>query len=134
MKRWIWLALAAVPLAAAAITMVAVPKAPEWTTSSPQALEAYLAGEAALRKMYNEEAREHFYHALELDPEFLVAKWRVAQVSPEEDPSLAPGQGEQFGPVRIVEIVYVAAIIGQRTGWLNVVQQLFYQRGAAGAR
>ena len=82
MKRWIWLALAAVPLAAAAITMVAVPKAPEWTTSSPQALEAYLAGEGALRKLYYEEALEHFKHSLEIDPDFLVAKWRIAQNLP----------------------------------------------------
>lgn len=96
MKRWIWLALAAVPLAAAAITMVAVPKAPEWTTSSPQALEAYLTGEAALRKVYNEEAREHFKHALEIDPEFLVAKWRIAQILPEQDLLLARHIAEEL--------------------------------------
>jgi tetratricopeptide (TPR) repeat protein len=79
MKRWIWGVLATVALAAAGITMVAVPSFPEWTTSSAQALSEYEAGEAARRKVYLEESAEHYQRALELDPDFIIAKWRVTQ-------------------------------------------------------
>jgi tetratricopeptide (TPR) repeat protein len=89
MKRWIGLALAAGTIAAAAIHMVAVQRTPEWTTGSPQALKAYEAGDAALRKVYNAEAREHFERAYALDPGFVVARWRIAQILPEEDPELS---------------------------------------------
>lgn len=96
MKRWIWLALAAGALAAVGITLVALPAAPVWTTSSIQALEAYEAGEIALRKIYTAEAREQFERALELDPGFLVAKWRVSQTLPDEDPVLANRLAEEI--------------------------------------
>lgn len=89
MKRWYWLALAAVILIAAGVTLVALPRAPEWTTSSPEALAEYEAGQAALRKIYFAEAREHFKKAYELDPDFLVAKLRVARILHAEDPEKA---------------------------------------------
>jgi tetratricopeptide (TPR) repeat protein len=85
MKRWIWVALALVALTTAGITIVAVPKAPEWTTASQLALAEYEAGDAARRKVYWEEAADHYRRALELDPDFVVAKWRVTQLLPAEE-------------------------------------------------
>ena len=41
MKRWYWIAIAAAVVVAAGVTLVAVPTAPEWTTSSPEALAEY---------------------------------------------------------------------------------------------
>jgi hypothetical protein len=38
MKRWLWLGLVAVAVVAATISIIALPKGPEWTTSSPAAL------------------------------------------------------------------------------------------------
>lgn len=75
MKRWIWLALAAVIVIGAGVTLVAVPnEADEWTTSSPEALAAFEAGMAAQMKLYWEDAQEHFTRAATLDPDFVMAK------------------------------------------------------------
>jgi hypothetical protein len=41
MKRWIWIALAALLVVAPGLTLVAVPRGPEWTTSSPEALAEF---------------------------------------------------------------------------------------------
>ena len=41
MKRWLWLGLVAVAVVAAAISIIALPKGPEWTTSSPAALAEF---------------------------------------------------------------------------------------------
>ena len=89
MKRWYWIVLAVVVLVAAGVTLVALPRAPEWTTSSPEALAEFEAGQAAQRKIYLNEAREHFKKAYELDPDFLAAKLRVARIFLEEDPDRA---------------------------------------------
>jgi len=45
-----------------------------WTTESPRALEEFEAGFDDLMKHYCREAQEHFDRALELDPDFAVAK------------------------------------------------------------
>jgi tetratricopeptide (TPR) repeat protein len=89
MKRWYWIALAVVVVVAAGVTLVAVPRAPEWTTSSPEALAEFEAGQAAYRKVYHDEAREHFKKAYDLDQDFLVAKLRVAGILRGEDPERA---------------------------------------------
>jgi len=89
MNRWIWLAPAIVILIAAGVTLVALPRAPEWTTSSPEALTEFEAGQAEWRKIYRAEAREHFKRAYELDPDFLVAKLRFARIINETDPERA---------------------------------------------
>jgi len=44
MKRWMWMSLAAVVVAAAALTLIALPKAPDWTSTSPEAIAAFQAG------------------------------------------------------------------------------------------
>lgn len=89
MKSRYWLALASVMLIAAGVTLVALPRAPEWTTSSPEALAEFDAGFDAQQKLYHKEAREHYERASELDPGFLVAKLRFARLLAEEDPAKA---------------------------------------------
>lgn len=51
---------------------------PGWTTTSGDALDAFEDGVVALNKYYPEEAVEHFRRALELDPEFAMAKLKLA--------------------------------------------------------
>ncbi len=85
MKRWMWSALIAIPLFAVGVTLVARPRAQEWTTSSPEALAEFEAGAEAQAKIYFAEAREHFGSALELDPDFLIAKYRYATALYEDD-------------------------------------------------
>ena len=80
MKRWIWLAFAIVALATAGVTLIALPRTPEWTTSSTQAFSEIEAGQADLNKFYFREALRHFQRAHELDPDLLIAKWRITQL------------------------------------------------------
>lgn len=89
MKPWMWSALIAIPLFAVGVTLVARPPGNEWTTTSPEALAAFEAGMEAQEKVYFAEAREHFGRALELDPDFLVAKYRYAMALFDEDPEHA---------------------------------------------
>lgn len=88
-KRYLWLAIAAFALVVVGVTLVAVPTPSEWTTSSPEALAEFEAGDAARKKIYFEEAQEHFERALELDPDFLIAKLRITQSLQEQNPELA---------------------------------------------
>jgi tetratricopeptide (TPR) repeat protein len=88
MKRWFWAILVSVVLVAAGLTLVAFPRDPEWTSSSADARAEFTAGEDALRKVYTEEAAKHFRRALELDSDFLVAKWRLSQM-------MRPDESEQ---------------------------------------
>lgn len=89
MRRWYWLAFAIVILVAAGVSLVAVPRTPEWTTSSPEAFAEFEAGQAAQNKIYTVEARDHFKKAYELDPDFLAAKLRVVRIFQDEDPERA---------------------------------------------
>ncbi len=73
MKRWMWLSLAAVVIAAAAVTLVALPKAPDWTSKSPEAVAEFQAGMDASMKVYYEDARRRYQRAVELDPDFVIA-------------------------------------------------------------
>ncbi len=47
---------------------------PEWTTNSPTALAAFDEGLNARSKYYHVQAREHFWRALEIDPDFVMPK------------------------------------------------------------
>ncbi len=89
MKRWTWSALIAIPLIAAGVTLVARPRAREWTTSSPDALAEFEAGLVAQGRVYLAEAHEHFKHAHDLDPAFEMATLRYAGSLYEEDPEHA---------------------------------------------
>jgi tetratricopeptide (TPR) repeat protein len=75
-----WPALAIVILTAAGVSLVALPSTPEWTTSSADALAEFEAGEVALNKFYMAEALRHFERAVEIDPTFLIGKWRVMRL------------------------------------------------------
>ena len=54
----------------------------DWTTSSDAAREAFRQGLEAEKKLYHNEAREHFTRALELDPDFVIARFKVLTYSP----------------------------------------------------
>ncbi len=73
MKRWMWLTLAAVVMVAAGATLIALPKGPDWTSDSPEAVAAFQAGMDAEMKVYYEDAWRNFQRAVELDPDFVVA-------------------------------------------------------------
>ncbi len=73
MKRWMWMTLAGVVVAAAGVTLVALPKEQEWTTDFPEALAEFQAGVDAQMKVYEADAARHFERALELDPDFVIA-------------------------------------------------------------
>jgi Flp pilus assembly protein TadD len=85
MKRWIWLAVTAVIVIGIGVTLVALPGGREWTTDSPEALAAFEAGMAAQKKLYWEDAAEHFARAAELDPDFVVAKLMCVSQKMEQD-------------------------------------------------
>ena len=73
MKRWMWLTVAAVVVVTAAVTLVALPKAPDWTSTSPEAVAEFQAGIDAAMKVYYDDAHNHYQRAFELDPDFVVA-------------------------------------------------------------
>lgn len=54
----------------------------QWSTTSAAAREAFLQGLEAEKKLYYNEAREHFTRALELDPDFVIARFKVLTYSP----------------------------------------------------
>ncbi len=74
MKRWMWLTLAAVIVVGVGVTLVALPRGPEWTTSSPEALAELQAAMDAQMKLYYDEASQHIKRSYELDPDFVMAK------------------------------------------------------------
>ncbi len=86
--RGIWLA-AAVVVFAIGVTLLALPRAPEWTTSSPEALAEFEAGFEAEQKFYTEDALAHYARALELDPDFVFVKFRYAAGVRDTNPELA---------------------------------------------
>ncbi len=80
MKRWMWLALAAIVVIGAGVSLVAVPVEQEWTTSSPEALAEFELAMDARFKLYKEDEMRHLQRAVELDPDFVLAKlWTLGQ-------------------------------------------------------
>ncbi len=79
-KKYVWIALAGVLVGAAAISLVALPNRVEWTTSSPAALEEFELANQARRKLYHSDAIAHLERAVELDPEFVFAKFWLADM------------------------------------------------------
>lgn len=79
MKRrlWILVAIAAV-LAAAGVGYSVLARSPEWTTDSPAALAEFEAATDARMKYYHGEAIAHLRKAVELDPDFVIAKLLLA--------------------------------------------------------
>jgi len=74
MNKKIWLGLAAVVVALVAVSLIALPKGAEWTTDSPEALAEFTAAVDAQMKLYHNDVQEHLEKAIELDPDFVIAK------------------------------------------------------------
>lgn len=85
MKRSMWLGLLAVALVAAAVSIIALPKGPEWTTSSPEALAEFELALQAQMKLYYVDAVQHFKNAIKLDPDFVVARIMLAKFASHDD-------------------------------------------------
>ncbi len=77
MKK-IWLGLAIVVVAAAAYSLIALPKGAGWTTDSPEALAEFEAAVDAQMKLYHNDVQAHLERAVELDPDFVIAKLYLA--------------------------------------------------------
>ena len=77
-QRHGWIVAAGVLVAAAAITLVALPRKVEWSTRSGAALEEFERANEARTKLYHLDAISHLERAIELDPEFLFAKLLLA--------------------------------------------------------
>jgi tetratricopeptide (TPR) repeat protein len=77
-RRHGWIVAAGVLAAAAAITLVALPRKVEWSTRSGAALEEFERATEARTKLYHLDAIGHLERAIELDPEFLFAKLLLA--------------------------------------------------------
>jgi Tfp pilus assembly protein PilF len=80
MKRSLWLGLVAVAVVAAAVSIIALPKGPEWTTSSPEALAEFELALQAMMKLYHVDAMAHLEKAVELDPDFVMARLMLADL------------------------------------------------------
>lgn len=81
--RWLnllWLIL--VPVAAVAVVLVLMGPSDKasWTTSSPEALEAFEACLDAEARFYHGEAAAHCTRAVELDPDFVMARLQLARL------------------------------------------------------
>jgi len=74
MSKRIWLAIVGLAVVAGAISIIALPKGPEWTTSSPEALAEFELAMEAAKKLYHDDAVRHLKRAIELDPNFVSAK------------------------------------------------------------
>jgi tetratricopeptide (TPR) repeat protein len=85
MKRWLWLGLVAVAAVAAAISIIALPKGPDWTTSSPEALAEFELALQSKMKLYHVDTVSHLEKALELDPDFVMAQLLLAEYANERD-------------------------------------------------
>lgn len=85
MKRSLWLVLAAVAVIAVAASIIALPKGPEWTSSSPEALAEFELALQAKMKLYHVDAASHLEKAVELDPDFVMARLLLADMVRHED-------------------------------------------------
>jgi tetratricopeptide (TPR) repeat protein len=118
MKRWIWLAAAAVIVIGAGVTLVAVPNEPEeWTTSSPEALAAFEAGMDAQMKLYWPDAQKYFAQAAELDPDFVMAKLMCVDERMKKDKAEGEALFEQ--------------VLAADTSSLTLREQFFIERARA---
>lgn len=85
MTRKSTLVVVAVAAGIVAVGLLALPKRAQWTTDSDAALIEFEASMEASRKLYGKEARDHLERALELDPDFIAAKVRMAEACRYED-------------------------------------------------
>jgi len=86
MNKKTWMGIAVVVLAVVALSIIALPRSAEWTTDSPEALAEFTAAVDAQMKLYHNEVQAHLEKALELDPDFVIAKLYLAdQVKNQDD-------------------------------------------------
>lgn len=88
--RWKALILGGVAVASlAGGWLLVAQRQPEWTTSSPAALAEFELGLDAQGKIYWAEAQAHFRKALELDPDFAMARlFQLITANDSKDPGL----------------------------------------------
>jgi tetratricopeptide (TPR) repeat protein len=79
LKFGIFSAVGALMIIGAAMAFMIMRQEPEWSSSSTEAVREFNAGLEAERKFYLNEAKQHFEAALELDPEFQMAKLKLAE-------------------------------------------------------
>jgi tetratricopeptide (TPR) repeat protein len=91
-----WLALAAVVVVGAGVSLVAVPVEQEWTTSSPEALAEFEAAMDARFKFYWEEEMRHLQRAAELDPDFVLARLWILNSKFREDEEAAKAEWDEI--------------------------------------
>lgn len=77
MKR-IWLGLAVVVVGIIAASIIALPRGAEWTTDSPEALAEFTAAIDDKMKLYRDDVQAHLERAVEIDPDFVIAKLYLA--------------------------------------------------------
>lgn len=77
-RRWFVVAVLVVA-AAVAVGLVALPRGPEWTTDSPEARAELDAALDAMMKLYRDDVQAHLERAVELDPDFAIAKLFLAE-------------------------------------------------------
>ena len=77
MKK-IWLGLAVVVVGIIAASIIALPRGADWTTDSPEALVEFLSAIDAKMKLYHDDVQAHLEKAVELDPDFVIAKLYLA--------------------------------------------------------
>ncbi len=85
MTRKIIFALIALVFIFAGVVILALPPKWEWTTNSEKALAEFEASMEASQKLYHQDARSHLERALELDPDFVIAKVQMADRCRRED-------------------------------------------------
>ena len=89
MFRKILMAVAVLAVVGVIAGIVFGPRRPRWTTSSIEAEAEFRAAMEASRKLYHNEVRTHLERALELDPDFVIAKVMVAESCRRDDPERA---------------------------------------------
>lgn len=86
MKQRIFIILSGVVVIMIGVAYLLMQRGPEWTTKSPEALAELNAAWSASQKLYMQEARKHLKKALSLDPDFVMAKLRLAEQGRFETP------------------------------------------------
>ena len=86
MRRWTTILIGVAVLAfGTALVLHAFRADAAWSSSSESALAAFEEGLDAEKQLYHNEAREHFARALELDPSFVMARFKVLLYSGDKE-------------------------------------------------
>ncbi len=122
MTRKSLLALIAVAAVIAGAGILALPQSSEWTTDSTEALTEFEAAMEASQKLYHQEARAHLERALELDPDFVAAKVRMADFCRYEDEDHAAQLMAEAGAADLSRLTAREQFMIQRAQLLSDLQ------------